>query len=165
MLAKRVLELRPSRKRRREDMEAGDGGTPGDDLDDETPFVDDLVGVGGPPGTQQHGFFDMRGPGAAAEAEQETHELHPLPPGLPAIPPLNDEMIRDDPELSTPTNAEQEIRELHPLPPGLPVATANMPRTPVVGGSLRVALSLSHLSMNQNKNWYHQADVQVLPLP
>ncbi|CAE7872935.1 RE2, partial [Symbiodinium necroappetens] len=57
MLAKRVLELRPSRKRRREDVE---DNADVNDHDNEVPFVDDLVGVGGPPGNEQPGFFDMR---------------------------------------------------------------------------------------------------------
>ena len=148
MLAKRVMELRPSRKRRREDMEAGAPPEMGGMNDDEEPFIDDLVGVGGPPGNEQPGFFDMRGRDGA---EQETHEPHLPPPGLsvaptaptvgqqqptavPALPPPTETMLQDDGELDTPTNAEQEIREPHLPPPGLSVATTNMPRTAPEGG-------------------------------
>ena len=75
MLAKRVLELRPSKKRRRQELE--DEAGQDDDRDDEIPLPGDLVGVGGPPGHQQPGYTRL----LEQDAEQETQEPQ-LPPGL-----------------------------------------------------------------------------------
>ena len=55
MMSKRMLEVKPSRKRRREDM-----ATVEDEAKrmDDDPFLDDLIGVGSVAENQHQGFFD-----------------------------------------------------------------------------------------------------------
>ncbi|CAE7224139.1 RE2, partial [Symbiodinium sp. CCMP2456] len=129
MMSKRMLELRPSRKRRREDMAADEdvGKYENDD-----PFLDDLIGVGSVAENQQQGFFDLHDhpsdyspsmPPEAGTDEQEIHGLHPPPPGLLPGPPnaiVNETTQPDDLSASNQIDAYgQEIPGLQAPPPGL----------------------------------------------
>ncbi|CAE7561028.1 RE2 [Symbiodinium necroappetens] len=134
MMAKRMLELRPSRKRRREDMapDVDDAGAMNDD-----PFLDDLIGVGTVAENQQQGFFDLSDASgtptpAPDEPEgpngQEIPGLHPPPPGLSPLEPGQASQLDDN---------GQEIPGLQAPPPGLS-PDVNQVQQPHLGGPVHV---------------------------
>ncbi|CAE7536321.1 RE2 [Symbiodinium microadriaticum] len=134
MMAKRMLELRPSRKRRREDMtpDVDDAGAMNDD-----PFLDDLIGVGTVANNQQQGFFDLSDAAgtptpATDEPEgpngQEIPGLHPPPPGLSPSEPGQASQLDDN---------GQEIPGLQAPPPGLS-PEVNQVQQPHLGGPVHV---------------------------
>ena len=133
MLAKRMLELKPSRKRRREDM------SPADDMDPteiDEPFRDDLIGFEGPVDNQQTGFFDLHdhmsdySPSLPADGDgQETAGLHPPPPGLSPPQPASDSSADVNPREGFPLDG-QETTGLQAPPPGLSPHHLNMPQLP-----------------------------------
>ncbi|CAE7892444.1 RE1 [Symbiodinium sp. KB8] len=139
--AKRCLELRPSRKRRREVVEP--------DEEFEYPFGDDLVGLpvarAGPGDAQQLPFFDASDPdleeyypSPVSEAAVETEEPPPVlpPPGLlpqavgPALPPVTEEAMdtNDGGDLQQEPEAEQVPPSAPPSAP-MTYAARRSPKT------------------------------------
>ena len=151
--AKRCLELRPSRKRRREVVEP--------DEEFEYPFGDDLVGSpvarAGPGEAQQLPFFDASDPdleeyypSPATEAAGEPAEPPPVlpPPGLlpqgaaPALPPVTEEAM--DTSIADALPQEPEAEQVPPsAPPSAPMSrltsdTQPMTTTPPGGNDSRL---------------------------
>ncbi|CAE7562382.1 RE1 [Symbiodinium sp. CCMP2592] len=132
MMAKRILELRPSRKRRREDMSDFEAK---DTMEEEEPFTDDLIGLGGSNDHTQPGFFDLHdhmsdySPWIPAESAhengQETPGLHPPPPGLSPLQPQS--LPEGDPADSGHNNG-QETPGLQVPPPGLSLGVPDGPQ-------------------------------------
>ena len=179
MMAKRILELKPSRKRRREDME-GDGR---EGEDDELPFHDDLIGVGGPDGNQQTGFFDMGeslsdyvpSPDEPANQNgQERSEPHAPPPGLESprhiemeIGPLADQngQERSEPHASPPGLS---LREAVPArrvlsPSGIQAPVSGSSTSPTPSGQYQTAVPKRLLSpvWSPNRRSCPKADKRV----